>query len=75
VLTQANERGAQQVHATESEVHPRYLSYRGASRYTGLSRWTLARANERGELPAVRYGTTVRFAVEDLDEFMRSRRS
>ena len=75
LLIQARERGAEHMQATQSGVRPHYLSPREASLYTGLSRWTLARANKRGELPAIRIGAIVRFAVEDLDEFMRSRRS
>lgn len=58
-----------------TEIERRYLGFRGAERYTGLSRWTLARARERGELPAVRVGAAVRFSVEDLDSFMRARRA
>ena len=57
------------------EVEPRYVGVRGAEKYTGLSRWTLARARERGELPVIRIGTAVRFAIDDLDNFMRERRT
>ena len=57
------------------EVERRYVGVRGAEKYTGLSRWTLARARERGELPAIRIGAAVRFAVDDLDNFMRERRA
>jgi len=54
----------------------RYLSVRQAERYTGLSRWTLMRAHERGgELPVIRIGSAVRFSVEDLDSFMRAQRA
>lgn len=48
----------------------RYLSYDEAARYTGLSRWTLSRSHERGDLPAARVGRAVRFDTEDLDRFM-----
>jgi excisionase family DNA binding protein len=48
----------------------RYLSYAEAARYTGLSRWTLSRAHERGNLPVARVGRAVRFDTEDLDRFM-----
>lgn len=60
---------------TGQGVDRRYLNVRQAEQYTGLSRWTLARAHKRGELPASRIGTTIRFAVEDLDEFFRARRA
>lgn len=59
----------------EQTVKPAYLSVREAERYTGLSRWTLMRAHERGELPVSRVGSAVRFSVEDLDSFMRARRA
>ncbi len=52
-----------------------YLNVRQAEQYTGLSRWTLARARDRGELPAIRIGAAVRLSVEDLDSFMRARRA
>ncbi len=61
-------------HTTEQAVERKYVSARLAEQYTGLSRWTLARAHKRGELPASRIGTAVRFSVEDLDTFMRARR-
>ena len=53
----------------------RYLTYRDAETYTGLSRWTLLRACERGDLHKITVGATVRFDVRDLDSFMQSRRS
>ncbi len=54
-------------------VTRKYLSYQGAERFTGLSRWTLMRARERGELPATRVGTAVRFSVDRLEAFMEER--
>ncbi len=60
----------------ERKDERRYLSVRQAERYTGLSRWTLMRAHERDdELPVIRIGSAVRFSVDDLDNFMRARRS
>lgn len=56
-------------------VEQRYVDVRGAEKYTSLSRWTLARFRERGELPAIRIGAAVRFSVDDLDDFMRARRA
>ncbi len=52
----------------------RYLDYRETTRYTGLSRWTLLRAQERGDLAAIRVGRSVRFDVNDLDRFMAERK-
>ncbi len=59
----------------EQTIERRYLSVRDAESYTGLSRWTLARARARGELPAVVVGSAVRFSVDDLDDFMKARRA
>ena len=53
-----------------SDVMPRYLSYRDASRYTGLSVSTLRRAVDAGDLTSHTVGTSVRFSVPDLDRFM-----
>lgn len=52
----------------------RYLGYEQAGQYTGLSRWTLMRAHERGDLPVARIGRAVRFDMEDLDRFMADRK-
>lgn len=57
----------------EGSVTKKYVSYREAERFTGLSRWTLMRAHERGELPASRVGTAVRFSVDHLETFMEER--
>ena len=54
-------------------VQPWYLDYRGAEQLTGLSRWTLSRAVERGELKASKVGSAVRFSVSELTRFMESR--
>ncbi len=61
--------------AVEQTHAKRYMSYRDAEHYSGLSRWTLFRACERGELHKITVGTTVRFDREDLDQFMQSRKS
>ena len=58
----------------ERGIERKYLSVRDAERYTGLSRWTLARARDRGELPAVVVGRAVRYSVVDLDRFMRAQK-
>jgi excisionase family DNA binding protein len=61
--------------ATGQSMEQKYLSARQAEEYAHLSRWTLMRANARGELPVIRVGSAVRFSVEDLDSFMQARRS
>lgn len=53
----------------------RYMSYRDAEFYTGLSRWTLQRASARGDLRKITVGSMVRFDRADLDNYMKERRS
>ena len=74
-LAQAQAGGGEQMQVTEQMIERKYLSVRQAEHYTGLSRWTLMRAHERGELPLSRVGSAVRFSIEDLDSFMKARRT
>lgn len=53
----------------------RYLDYAAASRYVGLSRYTLSRKVRAGELRMIKVGSASRFDREDLDRFMQERRS
>ena len=55
------------------EITGAWLTYAQASAYTSLSRCTLWRILERGDIEAARVGRAVRFSRESLDEFMRSR--
>ena len=59
----------------ERKSEKRYFTYRDAETYTGLSRWTLLRAVDRGDLHKITVGATVRFDRDDLDAFMQARRS
>ena len=52
-------------------VEQGWLSYPQAEQYTGLSRGTLWRAMDRGELRAARVGRAVRFERQELERFMR----
>ena len=53
----------------------RYLPVAETEVYTGLSRWSLARATKDGLLPAIKLSRAksgkVLYDVEDLDRFMR----
>ncbi len=51
-------------------VERAWYSYSDAERYTGLSRVTLWRAVERGELKVARIGRAVRMSRTELDRFM-----
>ena len=57
----------------------RYLGYSEAQRYTGLSRDTLRRAHEAGQLPAIKLSAArsgkVLFDRKDLDRWLRRHRS
>ncbi len=52
------------------EVRREWLSYPDAERYSGLSRVTLWRAVNRGELKAARVGRAVRISRQELEDFM-----
>jgi excisionase family DNA binding protein len=52
---------------------PAWLSYPAAVHYCGLSRTTLSRLVEAGEIDAARYGRAVRISRDSLESFMRSK--
>lgn len=52
---------------------PEWLSYPAAVHYYGLSRVTLWRLVEAGEIEAARYGRAVRISRASLEAFMRSK--
>jgi excisionase family DNA binding protein len=52
------------------EVQREWLSYPDAERYSGLSRVTLWRAVNRGELKVARVGRAARFSKRELQDFM-----
>jgi excisionase family DNA binding protein len=52
---------------------PEWLSYIAAVHYCGLSRQTLWRLVESGEIEAARVGRAVRISRESLEAFMRAR--
>ncbi len=52
---------------------PEWLSYPAAVHYCGLSRVTLWRLVESGEIEAARIGRAVRISRESLEAFMRSK--
>jgi excisionase family DNA binding protein len=54
---------------------PGFLTYEEAARHCSLHKVTLWRAVRAGALRPSGYGRAVRFAVEDLHAFMRSRGS
>lgn len=54
-------------------VVPSWLTYEQASTYANLSRCTLWRAINEGELDAAKIGRAVRIPMDSLDDFMRSR--
>ncbi len=58
---------------TKTKIEPRYFSYEQASAYSSLSRWTLYRAIEAGELPAVRVGRRTLIERAALDQFLEAR--
>jgi excisionase family DNA binding protein len=50
----------------------RYLTVKEAISRTGLSRATLHRAFQRGDLARIKIGSATRYDVDDLDTYMAS---
>jgi excisionase family DNA binding protein len=49
------------------------LDLREAGAYLGVSEGTLYRWVRAGEIPHLRFGRSIRFRVEDMEQFVRSR--
>lgn len=58
--------------AGQSQVQREWLTYREAETFAGLSRVTLWKAIEAGEIQAARVGRAVRINRKSLDDYMRS---
>jgi putative molybdopterin biosynthesis protein len=52
---------------------PEWLSVAGACRQLKVSRMTLFRLIDHGELPAYRFGRMIRLRAADVEAFARSR--
>ena len=59
----------------ESNNPTRLMKVKDAAKYLALSEKTLFNFEQEGKLPVVRFGRTVRYAIEDLDAFIQSCRS
>jgi len=58
--------------AATTTIERRGYTLRAASRAYGISRWTLAAAIRRGELPAARLGThRLTILASDIESFLR----
>ncbi len=58
---------------TQKQTADCWFDYRGAQKYTGLSRGFLWQRIVSGELRAYKTGRKTRIHKRDLDEFIRSR--
>lgn len=56
------------------EIQQRLLRVPEAARYLGMAVATVHRAIQRGEIPAVRIGRTLRVDREDLDKLIARRK-
>ncbi len=56
--------------SSPASVEPRLLSTPDAARYLGVSRFTINRMINAGELQAVRYFKFRKVDVQDLDDFI-----
>ena len=52
----------------------RYLTQKEAANYLGLAKSTISMMTSRGELTHYRVGRAVRYTLQDLDNFMQSRK-
>lgn len=59
---------------TKEAVRPLALRSREAAKALGISERTLARLKAGGELPFVRVGAVILFAVNDLQSWLAGRR-
>jgi excisionase family DNA binding protein len=55
----------------QAEVTPEWVTYRQSEEITGLSRTTLRKLVDEGEIQIRRVGRTVRINRESLDAYMR----
>jgi excisionase family DNA binding protein len=58
------------IEAEGGVMPPRNLDYAGASFYTALPESTLRKYVRSGELRRTMFGRSVRFTIEDLDDFI-----
>jgi len=65
-----------QSQSLESNSEKKYLTFTESAKYTGLSRWTLARQVKANKLPQIKLSSskqgTVLFDRADLDKWMKS---
>ena len=60
---------------SEAEPEPIAVDTKGAMRMLGLGRSSVLNLADRGELPRLRFGRSVRFAVSDVERLVAERRS
>jgi len=68
----------QQVHAGSSETErgpQRLMSVGAAADYLGISRATVERLVQRGDLPIVKIGRATRYDIDDLDRYVENNRA
>jgi excisionase family DNA binding protein len=58
-----------------AEMHPLLVDTLGAARALSVSERTVWSLMKRGDLPAIRIGRALRFAAEDLREWVDRRRA
>jgi excisionase family DNA binding protein len=57
----------------QQPLEPTWLTYRDAEQLVGLSRWTLLRLSDRGQIKTVRVGRAVRINRNSLEEYLERR--
>ena len=56
------------------EIMNRYLTQSEAAAYLKVAKSTISMMTSRGEITHYRLGRSVRYRIDDLDKFMRSRK-
>ena len=51
-------------------VEPTWLTYRDAEQLVALSRWTLLRLSDRGQIKTARVGRAVRINRRSLEDYL-----
>jgi len=62
------------IYAIMTVTESKYINQVEAAKYLGMSKSTVSLMTTRGELTCYRVGRSVRYTIQDLDNFMESHR-
>jgi excisionase family DNA binding protein len=61
--------------SSDDRLGNRLLTSREAARYLGISERHLWAITARGDLPCIKLGRTVRYAIEDIEAYLKRSKS